>query len=127
MKDMKQSSMEVFQTFGQGLMSGTDSWKKVVAADVSFIGPVDQTEGIDAFAKLNETFMPIMKGLDMKQAVEAGQFVITQVVINIELPSGQKLNLDMTEWYEIKEGKIQSIKVYYDAEEYRKAVVGTYI
>ncbi|MBL4625940.1 MAG: nuclear transport factor 2 family protein [Flavobacteriales bacterium] len=112
--------MEVFQAFGQGLMSGTDSWKEVVAENVSFTGPVDQIEGIEAFAKLNESFAPMMRGMEMNQAIEAGDFVMTQVELDVAMPSGNTIKLDMSEWYEIKEGKIQSVKVYYDAEEFRK-------
>ena len=31
--------MEVFQAFGQGLMSRTDSWKEVVSENIIFTGP----------------------------------------------------------------------------------------
>ena len=112
--------MEVFQAFGQGLMSGTDSWKDAVAHNVTFTGPIDQVNGLEAFAKLNEDFMPIIRGNEMKQAVEAGNFVITQILMEVAMPSGKTIRLDMTEWYEIKDEKIQSLKVYYDAEEFRK-------
>jgi len=114
--------MEVVQAFGQGLMSGTDSWKDVVADNVSFTGPVDQVKGLEAFAKLNESFMPMIRGNEMKQAVEAGKFVITQIMLDVAMPSGKVIKLDMNEWYEIENGKIQSIKVYYDAEEFRKEI-----
>ena len=117
---MKKSPMEVFQAFGQGLMSGTDSWKSVVTENIVFTGPADQVTGLDAFSELNENFMPMIRGNEMKQAVEAGNFVITQSVMDVAMPSGKVIQLDMTEWYEIKDNKIQNIKVYYDAEEYRK-------
>ncbi|MEE9407771.1 MAG: nuclear transport factor 2 family protein [Polaribacter sp.] len=117
---MEKSPMEVFQAFGEGMMSGTDSWKEVIAKDIVFTGPVDQVKGLEAFAKLNKGFMPMIRGNEMKQAVEAGNFVITQMEMDIAMPSGKSIKLDMTEWYEIKDGKIQSLKVYYDAEEFRK-------
>ena len=117
---MKKSPMEVFQAFGQGLMSGTDSWKEVVAEDILFTGPVDQVKGLDAFTKLNEGFMPMIRGNEMKQAVESGNFVITQLLMDIAMPSGKLITLDMNEWYEIENDKIKSIKIYYDAEEFRK-------
>ncbi len=119
---MEKSPMEVFQAFGEGLMSGTDSWKEVVEEEIVFTGPVDQTKGLEAFANLNATFMPMMRGNEMIRVVQADNYVITQVIIKIEMPSGKKMDLDMTEWYEVKNGKIQSIKVYYDAEEFRKEV-----
>lgn len=117
---MEKSPMQVFQAFGQGLMSGTDSWKDAVAQNVTFTGPVDAVEGLEAFAKLNEGFMPMIRGNEMKQVLESGNFVITQVVMDVAMPSGKTIQLDMNEWYEIKDGKIQNIKVYYDAEEFRK-------
>ncbi len=117
---MKKAPMDVCQAFGQGLMSGTDSWKDVVSEDVTFTGPVDQVNGIEAFAKLNENFMPMIRGNKMKRAVESGNFVITQIEMDVAMPSGKVIKLDMNEWYEITDGKIQSIKVYYDAEEFRK-------
>ncbi|MBL4594127.1 MAG: nuclear transport factor 2 family protein [Flavobacteriales bacterium] len=120
---MEKSPMEVFQAFGEGMMSGTDSWKEVIADNIVFTGPVDQVNGLEAFAKLNEGFMPMIRGNEMKQAVEAGSFVITQIEMDVAMPSGKTIKLDMSEWYEIKAGKIQSIKVYYDAEEFRKELL----
>lgn len=117
---MNKTALDVFQTFGRGLMSGTNSWKEVVAENVTFTGPVDQVKGLEAFAKLNEGFMPMIRGNKMKQVVASDNFVITQMLMDIAMPSGKIVTLDMSEWYEIKDGKIQSVKIYYDAEEFRK-------
>ena len=118
--DKKKTPMQVFQAFGEGMMSGSGAWKKVLADDITFTGPVDQVSGIDAFITLNEGFMPMIRAGRMKNALEAGDFVVTQVEMDVAMPSGKTITLDMNEWYEIRDGKIQSIKVYYDAEEFRK-------
>jgi len=115
--------MEVFQAFGQGLMSGTDAWKSSVSDHVIFTGPVDQVKGIEAFSKLNEGFMPMIRGNEIKQIVETGDFVITQMLMEVAMPSGKTITLDMNEWYEIKNEKIQTIKIYYDAEAFRKEML----
>jgi len=117
---MKQSPMEVFQAFCEGMMSGTDAWKEVVAENIVFTGPVAQVNGLAAFTELNEGFLPMVRGNKLNQAVESGDFVITQSLFDIATPSGKVIQLDMSEWYEIKDGKIQSIKIYYDADEFRK-------
>ena len=120
MKTMEKTPMVVYQAFGQGLMSGTDSWKDAVAKNVAFTGPVDQVQGMEAFAKLNEGFMPMIRGNEIKRVMEAGNYVITQVLMDVAMPSGKIIQLDMTEWYEVIDGKIATIKIYYDAEEFRK-------
>lgn len=113
------SPIEVLQAFGQGMMSGTGSWKEVIADDITFTGPAAQTRGIEEFIQLNEGFLGMVRGNRMKQVAESGNYAITQVEIDVAMPSGKTITLDMSEWYEVKDGKIQSIKVYYDAEEFR--------
>jgi len=120
MEMMKKTPMQVVQAFGAGMMSGTDSWKDVIADDIVFTGPVDQVNGFEAFCKLNEGFMSMIRGNKMNRALEAENFVITQVEVDVAMPSGKTITLDMNEWYEVKDDKIQSIKVYYDADEFRK-------
>ena len=122
METKEKSPMHVFQAFGQGLQSGTDAWKEVVSEDVTFHGPVDQISGLNAFAKLNASFMPMIRRFDMKRMVESGNYVITQVEMDVAMPSGKTVTLDISEWYEIMDGKIQNIKIYYDADEFRKEI-----
>mgnify|MGYP001815866097 FL=1 len=117
---MEKTPMQVVQGFGAGMASGTDSWKEFIADDITFTGPAAQVSGLGAFIELNEGFMSMVRGNRMIKAVEVDNFVITQIEIDVEMPSGKTITLDMSEWYETKDGKIQSIKVYYDAEEFRK-------
>ena len=112
--------MQVVQGFGSGMASGTDSWKQFISENITFNGPAAQVSGIEAFVELNEGFMSMVRGNRMNKAVEVDNYVITQVEIDVAMPSGKTIKLDMSEWYETKDGKIHSIKVYYDAEEFRK-------
>ena len=66
--------------------------------------------------------MPMIRGNEMKQVAESGNFIITQVLMDVQMPSGKTIQLDITEWYEIKDRKISKIKIYYDAEEFRKEI-----
>jgi hypothetical protein len=118
---MEKSPMQiVHEGFGAGMASGTDSWKEFIAETITFDGPAAQVSGIEPFIQLNEGFMSMVRGTRMIKAVEVDSLVITQVEIDVEMPTGKTITLDMSEWYETKDGKIQSIKVYYDAEEFRK-------
>ena len=110
----------VHEGFGGGMASGTDSWKEFIADEITFTGPASQVKCKSYFIDLNTGFMSMVRGTRMIKAVEVDNFVITQVEIDVEMPTGKTITLDMSEWYETKEGKIQSIKVYYDAEEFRK-------
>ena len=117
---MTKLPIEVFQAFGKGLASGTDAWKSFVDEEVTFTGPVDQVNGLDAFAKLNADFLPLVRGNEVKQIVEFGNYVITQLLMDVATPKGNMIKIDICEWYEVIDGKIKDVKVYYDAEEFRK-------
>ncbi len=39
--------------------------------------------------------------------------------MKVAMQSGKTITLDMSEWYEVRDEKIQSIRVYYDADEFR--------
>ena len=112
--------MQIVEGFGAGMASGTDSWVDFISDGITFTGPAAQVSGKEAFIELNEGFMSMIRGNKMHKAVEVDNYVITQVEIDVAMPSGKTITLDMNEWYETKDGKIQSIKVYYDAEEFRK-------
>ena len=58
--------------------------------------------------------------LEVGMVIQQGDFVITQMEMDVAMPSGKTIKLDMSEWYEVKNGKIESVKIYYDAEEFRK-------
>lgn len=117
---MGKTPMQVVQGYGAGMASGTDSWKEFIADEITFDGPAAKVSGLDAFFELNEGFMSMVRGNRMKKAVEVDNYVITQVEIDVEMPTGKTITLDMNEWYETENGKIKSIKVYYDAEEFRR-------
>ena len=90
-------------------MSGTNEWQKYLSDDITFTGPAEQTEGKDAFIKMIEARMPLLKGSKPIQVVEVDNWVITQIEMQIAAPSGKEITFDMSEWYRIKDGMIQSI------------------
>lgn len=109
----------VYMAFGQSMMSGNNDWHNLLDEDLEFIGPVDQVKGKKAFIELNQSFMPTIRGNKMIQMVESGNFVITQIEMQVLTESDKVVTLNMTEWYEVIDGKFKSIRVFYDAYEFR--------
>ena len=62
----------------------------------------------------------MVRGAEMKRYVANETLVATEVEIKVATPTGNIITLDMTEFYEIKKGKINSVKVHYDAQEFRR-------
>lgn len=94
----------------------------LLADDFKFIGPVDQTNGIEAFMKLNQSFFPMVTGMRMLKQFENGEDVCSIYEIDYKPPNGNVLTLKIADWVVVKNGKVVEERLYYDAREYAAAV-----
>lgn len=94
----------------------------LLAADFKFVGPVDQTTGIEAFMKLNQSFFPMVTGMRVLKQFENGEDVCSIYEIDVQPPTGKALTLKIADWVVVKNGKMVEERLYYDAREYAAAV-----
>jgi limonene-1,2-epoxide hydrolase len=122
---MTKTALEIVQIFQQSMGSGTNEWENLFATDIVFKGPVDTVTGKEANIELNKGFFPKVKNYESISHFEQGNFVALEGIFSVATPKGNTIKLEMAEIYEIKDGKIQNIRVYYDAEEFRKEFTPT--
>ncbi|MEO9965794.1 MAG: nuclear transport factor 2 family protein [Reichenbachiella sp.] len=116
---MTKSALETVQAFQQSLGSGSADWENLLADNISFIGPVDQVYGKAANIELNKNFFPLIKGYQAKTALENGNHAVMEGSYTISTPTGGTLDLHTVEIFEVSEGQIQNIRIYYDAQAFR--------
>lgn len=104
------------------MLSKTDEWMGLLSEDVALIGPLAQVKGKENFIAINKPFFASIRGGELFQMVENGDYVITQISTEVEVPSGKTVTLNVSEWYEIQGGKISSLKVYFDTCELLNAM-----
>ena len=93
----------------------------LLADNFRFIGPVDQTTGIEAFMKLNESFFPLVTGMRMLKQFENGDDVCSIYEMDLKSPAGTSLTLNVADWVVVKNGKMEEERIYYDAREFAAA------
>lgn len=116
---MSNTSLETYHAFAKAMLSGTDSWKEFIAEDVLLIGPIGRFEGMDAFVEINIPFFASIIGHELHHVVQQGSLVVTQISVDVKLPTSAEITLEVSEWYEIVDGKIQSLRTYFNPEEYK--------
>ena len=117
---MSKTSLQIVQSFQKLLGSGTDDWQDLISDRIVFKGPVDQVSGKQRFIELNQGFFPLVKGYEPLNAFDYGEHVCLEGTFKVSTPSGKTIDLEMAEIYSVKNGQIQTVRVYYDAEEFRK-------
>ncbi|MDH5447038.1 MAG: nuclear transport factor 2 family protein [Gammaproteobacteria bacterium] len=115
---MSKAVEQVWQDFMGSMHQGNDHWQDLVADDIEFNGPVQQVTGKDDFIKLNQGFFQMVTGFDIHRHTCADNTVATEATIKLKSPDGNEIAFDMAEFYKIENGKIQSVKIYYDPREF---------
>jgi hypothetical protein len=111
---------QIWGAYAQSLQAQNDNWKTLLANDVTFTGPAAKAIGKAQYIKTTEDFFGMVRGAEIKRYVANENLVATEVEMKVATPKGNVIILDMTEFYEIKDDKIQSVKVHYDAQQFRK-------
>ena len=114
-----QKAEQVWGAYQQAMQQQNDNWKNLLSNDVTFTGPAAKAIGKEEYIKTTEDFFQMVRGAELKRHVANDHLVATEVEIKVATPKGNIITLDMTEFYEIKDDKIQSVKVHYDAQEFR--------
>ena len=117
---MTKKASQILQAYQQSMGAQTSEWIDLMAEDIVFQGPVDRIEGKEANIKLNTEFGKLIRGIDHISLTENENLVSTQMVFKLETPSGKIIELEIAEFYTIENGKIKSIRIYYDPTEYKK-------
>ena len=118
---MQKSAEQVWQLFMQSIGEKTDIWQTLLADDVSFTGPVMQIQGKQDYIQTTLDFFKMVSDFKLHRYVAGDSLVATEESFTVTAPSGHALTLDVAEIYEVKDGKIQSVVIYYDAEAFRQA------
>jgi hypothetical protein len=121
---MNKTALQTVQNFQISLGNKTDEWMKLISDNISFTGPVAQVSGKEKFIELNKGFFPMVRGYEQLNAFENGNFVCLEGKYRVVTPKNNEIEFKMAEVYTIEREKIQSIRVYYDAEEFRKEFGG---
>ncbi|MDZ7625976.1 MAG: nuclear transport factor 2 family protein [Ignavibacteriaceae bacterium] len=117
---MNKTALQIVQSFQMLLGNGTTDWTKLISNDITFTGPVAQVSGKEKFIELNNGFFPMVRGYEPLNSFESGKYVCLEGKYKVSTPKGNEIEFQMGEVYTVDKGHIKSIRVYYDAEEFRK-------
>lgn len=117
---MTKTALQIVQEFQQSLGNGTNNWQNLFAEKVTFKGPVQECIGKQANIELNKNFFPLVRGYEPISAFEQDKNALLEGVLSVATPKGNVIQLNLVEIYEVDNGLIQNIRIYYDAEEFRK-------
>jgi hypothetical protein len=106
-------SKEVALAFESALgQKDYDAARRLLADDVSFRGPIDTFDRADAYIGALQRLGTMVERIDVLKAFEDGDDVAIFCELHMRAPLPTAF---VAEWYGVRNGKIQSVRVAFDA------------
>ena len=114
------TALQTVQEYQRSIGKGTDEWQNLLADDVVFHGPLNEVNGRKAYVELANIFFSMVKNYRLLNSLGSENHAAVEGRYTVTTPSGKTHTLAMAEWFEVITGQIQSIRIYFDAEDFRR-------
>ncbi len=117
----EQSTQDVIDGFYHSVINKDDRWKELWAGDVAFGDASGKLHAVGK-AAVTESFVPFLKGvvgLEVRQMIVQGSqacYVCSYTYVNSK---GENLHQDDAEVWEVRNGKLAKLTIYFDVTEFR--------
>ena len=108
---------ELLQTYYKGFAEKAN-WESVIADDFRYIGG-DMTInepliGKQAYIEVIKRFSQVFTAMNVKEMIVQGDNACVIGNYDFRFPSGQEINGNVAELWTAKNGKLQSLTIYFD-------------
>ena len=113
---------EILQNFYESLAKKNNDWQKNLSEDVVFSDASKwlHAEGKDAFIQSFTGFLRSVETVQVQQLIIEGTHACAVVSYDYISRKGNKLHQDDAEVWQIVDGKIVALTIYFDITEFRK-------
>lgn len=111
---------EILDTYYEGLSKKGD-WHSMLAGDILLTGTIaKESRGKELF--VNNNFFKMVTGLKVKEMIVENDSACAVVSYDIMSPKGNSFQSDVAEIWKAKDGKLESLAIYFDTAAFQKAM-----
>ncbi len=114
-------ALDTVNRFYNAVRNGGSGLASLIATDISFVGPMAQFSGAEAFEAGMKEMAPALRGIEIVRQFEDGDEVCSVIELQLRTPGGE-LRVPATEWMQVADGRIARSRLYYDARELAAAL-----
>lgn len=112
-----ESTRKLLETYYEGFAK-KEGWESVIAEDFEYIGgdmmETTPTIGKDAYIKVINRFSKVYQTMRVKKMVVEGDSAFVVGNYDLLFPNGASMNGDVAEVWEAKNGKLASLRIFFD-------------
>ena len=104
-------------------LSEKGGWEAFLSDDMaftSFTSPIKHITGRDAYREATKGFFSMIKALETKSILVDGERACTFTRYELQAPGGPAFDSHVAEVFEVRDGKIKSLEIYFDSAPFPK-------
>ncbi len=102
-------------------LSSEGDWHSLVSGEILLTGTIaKETKGKELF--VNNNFFKLIRGLKVKQLIAENDSACAIVHYDLMSPKGKGFESDVAEIWEAKNGKLESLAIYFDTAGFQRAM-----
>ena len=109
---------DTIATYFQRLYAG--GWEALIGDDVLFTSPTGETRGKAAYVEGTNRFKQVAKSVEVRQLIVEEENVSAVTRYKLLSPKGNLWYCDTVEIFSVRNGKIQSSKIFFDTAGFGK-------
>ena len=94
-----------------------DGWERCLADDLAFtsrVSPMKQVSGRAAFLESTRGFYGMIASLEVRDVIVDGHRACVTTRYQLQPPAGPAFTSDVAELFEVRDGLIRSLEIYFD-------------
>jgi ketosteroid isomerase-like protein len=111
---------EILNKYYYGLSKRGD-WHSMLSEEILLTGTIaKESKGKELF--VNNNFFKMVRGLKVKEIIVENENACAVVTYNLVSPKGNSFESDVAEIWKIKDGKLDSLAIYFDTAAFQNAL-----
>jgi ketosteroid isomerase-like protein len=113
-------TLEILKRYYFGLSSKGD-WHSMLSEDILLTGTIaKESKGKEPF--VNNNFFKMVKGLKVLGTIVENEKACALVSYDLMSPKGKSFSSDVAEIWKVKNGKLDSLAIYFDTAAFQKSM-----
>jgi ketosteroid isomerase-like protein len=120
------STKIIIQNYYDSLNRKDEKWQELYSEDAVF-SDASQTLYAKGKEPVIQSFLPFLKGVErvkVKHMIVEGEDACVIASYDYVNPKGERMNQDVAEVWEVKDGKLAKLTIYFDLTAYRSFMKG---
>lgn len=104
-------------------LKGNSGWEAFLSEEIvftSFTSPVKRVSGRAAYLEATKRFFSMIKALEIKGILVDDERACVLTRYELQVPGGPAFEAQVAELFEVRDGKIKSLEIYFDSAPFPK-------